>query len=323
MTTLTHDDTYVAPTVKNSRGLMFALLSALSFGGSGALGRGLIELGWTPGAAVFYRILVASLALSIPTALAILGRWHLLRQDARLVLAYGLVAVAGTQLFYFNAVQTMPVAMALLVEYAAPIAVVAFLWVRHGQRPSRTTVVGAVVAIVGLGLVLDLLSGASVDVAGMTWALLATCGAAVYFILSAQETHLPPLVLAGAGLWVGAVAMGLACATGVVPYATATGTVDFSVGEVPWWIVLLVLGLVTAALAYATGIAAARALGSRVASFFALMEVLFSLMFGAILLGQQPGLLQLAGGILILGGVVLVKLGEPVPELEPTIPDPV
>lgn len=320
---MTHDDVRPVPATTNTRGLMFAVLSAVSFGGSGAMGRGLIELGWTPGAAVFYRILVASLALTVPTALALRGRWHLVGQDARLVAAYGLIAVAGTQLFYFNAVQTMPVAMALLVEYAAPIAVVAFLWLRHGLRPSTLTAAGAAVAIVGLALVLDLLSGAVVDIAGMTWALLAMCGAAVYFILSAQETHLPPLVLAGAGLWVGALAMGLACATGLVPYATATGTVGFSTGEVPWWIVLLALGLVTAALAYATGIAAARALGPRVASFFALMEVLFSLMFGAILLGQQPGLLQLVGGLLILGGVILVKLGEPVPELDSYLPDPV
>lgn len=322
MTAVT-DDRPIAVASTNARsGLLFAIISAASFGGSGALGRGLIELGWTPGSAVLYRILVAAVALTIPTIFALGGRWHLLRADLGLVTGYGLIAVAGTQLFYFNAVQTMPVAMALLVEYAAPIAVVGYLWLRHGQRPSRLTAIGAAVAIAGLALVLDLLSGAQVDLQGMTWALLAMCGAAVYFILSARETHLPPLALAGAGLWVGAATMAIACVVGLVPYATATGSVQFSIGQVPWWVVLLGLGLVTAALAYSSGIAAARALGSRVASFVALMEVLFSLVFGAILLAQKPGLVQLLGGLLILGGVVLVKLGEPVPELEPDLPEP-
>ncbi len=322
MAVMTHDEVRPVERAGSRTGLWWALLSAASFGGSGSLGRGLIELGWTPAAAVLFRVLIAALALTVPTVLALRGRWHLLRADAGLVIAYGLVAVAGTQFAYFNAVRTMPVAMALLVEYVSPIAVVAFLWLRHGQRPTRLTSGGALVAIVGLVLVLDLLSGASVDGAGMFWALLAMVGAAAYFILSAQETHLPPLVLAGGGLWVGALAMAAGCATGLMPYRTATGEVSFTVGQVPWWVALVALGLITAALAYVAGIFATRALGSRVASFVALIEVLFSLLFGMLLLGQRPGPVQLVGGVLILIGVVLVKLGEPAPELAPEVPEP-
>lgn len=322
MAVMTHDEVRPVERAGSRTGLWWALLSAASFGGSGSLGRGLIELGWTPAAAVLFRVLIAALALTVPTVLALRGRWHLLRADAGLVIAYGLVAVAGTQFAYFNAVRTMPVAMALLVEYVSPIAVVAFLWLRHGQRPTRLTGGGALIAIVGLVLVLDLLSGASVDGAGMFWALLAMVGAAAYFILSAQETHLPPLVLAGGGLWVGALAMAAGCATGLMPYRTATGEVSFTVGQVPWWVALVALGLITAALAYVAGIFATRALGSRVASFVALIEVLFSLLFGMLLLGQRPGPVQLVGGVLILIGVVLVKLGEPAPELAPEVPEP-
>ena len=52
---------------------------------------------------------------------------------------------------------------------------------------------------------------------------------------------------------------------------------------------LLVLGLVTAALAYATGIAASRRLGSRLASFVALLEVVAASCFAWLLLDQLPG----------------------------------
>ena len=58
-------------------------------------------------------------------------------------------------------------------------------------------------------------------------------------------------------------------------------------------------------------IAAGRRLGSRLASFVALLEVLAALVFAWLLLGQLPDLLQLAGGVVVLAGVVLVKLGEP------------
>jgi len=65
-----------------------------------------------------------------------------------------------------------------------------------------------------------------------------------------------------------------------------------------------------AALAYVTGIAATRRLGSRLASFVALTEVLAALGFAWILLGQAPRPVQLLGGALVLLGVVIVKSGE-------------
>ena len=70
------------------------------------------------------------------------------------------------------------------------------------------------------------------------------------------------------------------------------------------------LGVVTAAVAYVTGIAAGRRLGSRLASFVALLEVVFGCVFAWLLLGELPRPIQLVGGVLILAGVVAVKLGE-------------
>ena len=72
---------------------------------------------------------------------------------------------------------------------------------------------------------------------------------------------------------------------------------------VSWWLPLLGLGVVTAGLAYCTGIAASRRLGSRLASFVALLEVVAGVAFAWLLLDQLPGALQLAGGALIVAGV--------------------
>ena len=49
-----------------------------------------------------------------------------------------------------------------------------------------------------------------------------------------------------------------------------------------WWVPLVVLGLVTAAIAYVTGIAASRRLGSRLASFVALVEVVAGVVLGLV-----------------------------------------
>jgi drug/metabolite transporter (DMT)-like permease len=58
------------------------------------------------------------------------------------------------------------------------------------------------------------------------------------------------------------------------------------------------------------GIAAGRRLGSRLASFVALLEVVAGVVWAWLLLDQLPGVVQLIGGLLILAGVVGVKLGE-------------
>lgn len=317
MTTIAHD-TAVLPQSRLGSGLAFAGLSAMSFGLSGALARGLLDAGWSAGAAVTLRIAVAALALAIPAVIVLRGRWHLVRSNASMLTIYGAVAVAGCQLCYFNAVNHMQVGVALLIEYTAPVAVVCWLWLRHGHAPGRLTIVGAAVAAVGLVLVLDLVSGADLSLPGVLWSLGAMAGAATYFVLSADEDNgMPPLVLAAGGLVVGAVLLAVAGLVGVVPMVATTAPVSYGAVSMPWQVPVLGLGLVTAALAYTTGIAAGRRLGSRLASFVALFEVVAALVFAWLLLDELPRSIQLLGGLFILVGVIVVKLGEKAMRIAP------
>lgn len=311
MATMTHDMATAPRQSRLAAGLGFAVLSALSFGLSGAFAKGLLEAGWTAGAAVTVRVGVAALVLAVPALIALRGRWTLLSGNLPVIAAYGLVAVAGCQLAYFNAVDHMQVGVALLIEYTAPVLVVTWMWLRHGQRPGILTLTGAVIAAVGLVLVLDLVSGADLSPVGVVWALGATVGAAVYFIISASEDNgLPPMVLAAGGLVLGAVALLVAGAVGVVTMQATTRDVSYDGLTVVWWVPVLALGVITAAVAYVTGIAASRRLGSRLASFVALLEVLFALIAAWVLLDELPLPIQFLGGTLILAGVVVVKLGE-------------
>jgi len=295
-------------------GLPLAIGAAFAFGMSGAWARGLIDAGWTPGAAVTARVWVAALVLLVPTILSLRGRWGVLTKNAGMVAAYGLLAVTATQLCYFQAVAVMDVGLALLIEYTAPIAVILWLWLRRGERPSRRSVIGAAIAFVGLVLMLDIITGAEVNVAGILWALAAMVGAATYFLLSAKaDTGLPPIALAGGGLLLGAVALTIAGLVGILPIAWTTDDITYRFGTVPWFVPVLAIGLIATALAYVLGIASTRMLGSRLASFVALSEVVAALLFGWLLLGQLPDLLQALGGALVLVGVVVVKLGEPRP----------
>ncbi len=310
MALMTHD----APRAGAHSGLVLALISAVTFGTSGTLAKGLLSAGWTPAGAVTVRVWIAALVLAVPVLVALRGRWSALRTNAPTLVAYGVVPVAGTQLAYFSAVEHMEVGLALLIEFTAPVVVLGWLWARHGERPNARTVFGASVAGLGLLLVLDIAGGAHVSAIGIVWALAAMAGAACYFVMSARETpDLPPIVLAGGGLLVGAVSLTLAGWFGLLDVRFATGPATYAGTTVDWWLPVLGLGVISAAVAYVAGIAATRRLGSRLASFVALFEVVVALMVAWLLLDELPRTWQLAGGLFLMAGVVLVKLAEPLP----------
>ncbi len=292
-------------------GLVLAVLSAAAFSTSGSFAGSLIATGWTPGAAVIVRMALAAAVLTVPAVLALRGRWSLLRAGAGTIAVYGVVAVAGAQFAYFNAVAHLSVGVALLLEYQGAVLVVAWLWLRHRRRPGPLVLAGAAVALAGLALVLDVLGGVRLDGVGVLWGLVAAVGLATYFVLAGDDTQpLPPIVVSAAALWVGAAVMVVAGVTGLVPLRTATAPVELAGQQVSWLVPVLGLAIVAAAFGYVSGILGARLLGATLASFVGLSEVLFAVAFAWLFIAQTPTVLQAVGGAVVVAGVALVRLGE-------------
>jgi len=297
-------------------GLALGVLSAMCFGTSGTFGSALIGAGWSPAGAVLARVSVAALALTVPAVLTLRGRWGLLRRSARLVVLYGLIGVAACQVCYFNALARMDVGISILLEYLGIVFIVGWLWLRHGQRPRLLTVLGGVAALGGLGLMLDLSGSGGVSLIGVLWALAAAVAMAVYFFQSAQTSGgdggdaLPPVALTWAGMVTGAAALAVVGATGLMPLRFSSADVSLLNTQVSWLVPVLGVGVLAAAVAYVTGIGAARRLGAKLGSFVAMAEVLFAAGFAWVLLHQVPTGMQFLGGALILAGVVAVRLDE-------------
>jgi len=296
---------------RSGLGLGLALLSAASFSTSGSFARSLAEVGWSPGAAVAARVSAAAVMLAIPGLLAMRGQWGSLRKSGMMVVLYGLIAVAGGQVCYFNAIEHLAVGVALLLEYLGTVLVVAWMWLRHGHKPRRLTVVGSAVAMLGLALVLDLTGDTRVDLVGVLWALGGAIGLAGYFVLSGSgDSDVPPVALASGGMTVGAVALFGLGAVGALPMTARFSSVELAGRQVSWLVPVVGLSLVAAAIAYVAGIGATRRLGPRLASFVGLTEVLFAVLFAWLFLGELPTGIQLAGGALIVLGVALVRMDE-------------
>lgn len=291
-----------------SSGMILAVVAAVSFGTSGALVKPLLAAGWSPTAAVTARALTAAFLL-LPLALGSLrGRWQSLVRARWRILGMGTVGVAATQLAYFAAIQTVPVSTALLIEFLAPLILVGFAWARTRRMPRKLVLLGSVLAIGGLVLVIGPGAIRAVDPLGLGFAFLAAIGCAIYFVIGARPSDgLPPVALAAFGLMVGGGVLGLLGATGVLPFTATFGDLPLFGAMAPWWVPLLLVAVVGTAIAYATGIAGAQLLGSRLASFVGLLEVVFASLFAWLLLGEQLSVLQLVGGALILGGIAAVR----------------
>lgn len=307
-------------------GLGLALISALTFATSGTFARSLIAAGWSAEAAVAARIGVAALVLAVPAAWSLRGKWTVLWRNLRTIGLFGLLAVATAQACFFNAVRYLPIGVALLLEYLGIILVVGWMWVAHRQRPRRLTVAGSVAALAGLVFVLDLTAAGGLDPVGVLWGLGAAVGLAAYFVVSARSDHrLPPVVLASAGMAVGAAVLGVLGLVGVVSLRATFGNVEFAGHVVSWLVPVAGLSIVAAVVAYVAGIGAARMLGARLSSFVGLTEVMFAVLIAWLVISELPTPTQLLGGVLIVMGVALVRLDEmravdPQPQVHPAEP---
>ncbi|NLT26271.1 MAG: EamA family transporter [Microbacteriaceae bacterium] len=295
---------------QRNTGIIVAVLTAIAFAGSGPFVKPLLLEGWSAGAAVIVRMLAAAVVI-LPIAIwhtrADLGVW--LRRW-KWIVGYGMIAMAATQLFYYTAIGRMPVSMALLLQYLAPVLLLMAAWVQTRRKPANVTLVGAVLSVLGLLLALDLGSATGgLDPIGVLFGALSAvsvCG--YYLIAAAMPDDLPPTALIGGGLVVGAATLGALGVVGAVPLAATWGTVELFGTTVPWWVTMGIVVLIGTLGGYLGGVFAARTLGSRLASFLGLLEVLATLAVSAVLLGEIPTWMQGIGAALVIGGVIAVRL---------------
>jgi drug/metabolite transporter (DMT)-like permease len=190
----------------------------------------LISAGWSPAAAAIARIAASAFLLAVPAVLQLRDRWALLRREAGKVIAYGLVAIAGGQLCYFHSIEPIPIGIAVLLEYIDVVPVVGWLWA--GPRPATRAAHGGWRGDGGLAFLAGMAGTSRLSPIGIMWGLLEAVSLAAYFLLSAAagDGVLPPLVMAWAGLCVGAACPAPAAGAGVLHVTAHVGDVELSPG---------------------------------------------------------------------------------------------
>jgi drug/metabolite transporter (DMT)-like permease len=273
-----------------------------------------LEAGWSPTAAVTARLAGGALLMAVFATIVKPDWFREALQHGKTVVAYGVIPIAGAQLCYFNAVAHLSVGVALLLEYTAPILVVGWLWATTRRRPSSLTLTGVALAIAGIMLVLNVFSGAHINLIGVGWALAAAVCAACYFLMSSSVTTdgdgLNSITLATAGLIVGAAAVATLGVSGLMPLTFATNDAVVAGFTTSWLVPVIALALLPTAIAYTLGIMAIARLQPRFASLVGLSEVMFAVLAAWVLLGEAVTMTQAIGGVVVLVGLTLARQGD-------------
>ena len=187
------------------------------------------------------------------------------------------------------------------------VAVLSYLFLR--ERPSRTTVVGIVLAIAGsVGITVgDLRGGPLVAFGGQALLgdLLALVGglmAAIYFLLGRRLRQRLSVV---AYIWP------VYTVAAVVLLAVCLLTGQRLAGYAPpTYLMILLLALGPQLLGHSSLNYALGQLSATLVTVAALGEPIGSALLALLLLGEAPPLLTLGGGVLILAGIALTTIGE-------------
>lgn len=293
-----------------SSGLAFAVASALAFGGSGPFARPLIDAGIDPLHVTWLRVAGAALLL-LPVAVR---HRRAVRTHPWLLLAYGVFPMAGVQAFYFASISRIPVGVALLIEFLGPVLVL--LWFRLVRRTpvSRAAVVGVVLAVAGLGLLVEVWAGIRLDAIGLALALAAAACQAGYFILSdTAGRDINPLAVISYGAIIATALLTLIAQPWTLPWALLTGPVQIAGATASALVSVAWLALVSTAVAYTTGVAAVRRLSPVVAGAVAYLEVVTAIVLAWLMLGEALSPAQITGAVVVVAGAFIAQTSVTTP----------
>src|SRR3712207_5657046 len=126
MTTTTTDVVPTASTATPShplRGLLLGLTGAGLFAVNGTMSKLVLTAGVTSLQLVLLRSVGAAVCLFVLVGLTRPAALRITRREVVFFAAYGITGIALCQWFYFVAIERLPVAVALLLEYTAPLLV--------------------------------------------------------------------------------------------------------------------------------------------------------------------------------------------------------
>ena len=295
-------------------GYAFYLTATVLFALNGTVVKSILLSGISATTLSETRAMGAFAVLFIVVAITRPGALRIQRDEWKLLLAYGVIGVAMTQFLYFVAIERMPIGIALIIEFTAPIWVV--LWVRFGRREAvkGTVWVGLLLAIMGLALIAQVWQGFTLDGLGVAAAFGAAIALALFYILGEHQQRgdsprdalsLTMWGMGGAALFWVLVPPWSLSAWGA--YAGMSEPLAGVGPQLPLWSLTTWMVVMGTVVPFALAMKSLNYLSAAQASIIGMTEPLIASIIAWIALAEVFTPVQIAGGVVVLVGVYLAE----------------
>ena len=239
-------------------------------------------------------------------------RLRVRRRELPFLVVWGIGGLAFVQWFYFLAIHRLAIGIALLIEYVAPLAVA--LWARYvfHERVRRRIWLALALALTGLALIVDVRHGGTISTAGVVFAL---CSAAAYtfYLLLAEHAvgDRDAVSLLAWGFGFGALFWCFAAPWWTFPAGRVGDSVSLlgrlSHQHLPVWALMTFMILVGTIVPFFLLVSALRHLPATRVGIIAMLEPVGATIVAWVWLNESLSALQLAGGAIALGAIVLAQ----------------
>jgi drug/metabolite transporter (DMT)-like permease len=317
----------VVPRVARSGlGYAFTLAAAGLFAVNGTVSTLALEAGMPPTKLTALRCTGAAAGLLLVLALAAPRRLRVTWREVPFLAVFGVVGVALTQFLYYVAIGRMPVGIALVFEMTAPVFIALYVWLVRRERVRSRLWLALLLSLSGLVLVAQVWQdGGSLDSRGVLAALAAALCLATYYLMGERGTVTRDPVALTCWSFVAAAAFWSVAAPWWQFDAGLLGErVPVSLGslQVPMWVLVSWIVVLGAIVPFWLSIAALPHLAPTTAGLVATVEPVFASVVAWLWLEQVLTGWQVAGGVVVLTGIVLAQTARrtPVPGSLPETP---
>jgi len=307
---------YGRPTLRGrsnaARGYGQLLMAATLFGLAGSVAKIALDGGVDPARLTALRCTGAALGLLVVLGVTNPTLLRVSRRDLPILVVMSLCGATLIQWLYFVAIDRLPVGLALLLEFTAPLLVALYSRFVLRHAVDRRVWLALALSLAGLALVSEVWGGGGLDPIGVGAALgAAGCLAAFYLVGKQALDRIHPLTLTfwmfalSAVFWAVAQPWWSFDASVLTKRASMLGAFD-SV-SVPLWVpIVWVIALGTLA-PYALELASLRHLTPTATGVVGMSEPVIAAAIAWAWLGQSLGTAQLVGAAVVLVGIVIVQ----------------
>jgi drug/metabolite transporter (DMT)-like permease len=172
------------------KGYLFYLLAASMWSVNGTVSKTLLATGIDATRLSQLRVTAAFIIMVIVVLLTRRDAFKIRsREEFKLLLLYGVLGVTMTQWLYFIAIELLPVGIALVIEFTAPLMVAMWVKLVWDHHIPKLTWIGLAIAITGLVLVTEVWSGFQLNALGVLSAAGAAAALAIYFLVGEKILH--------------------------------------------------------------------------------------------------------------------------------------